>query len=403
MKNNFIKILPDSVQLYGNWLDDSNQYDVIKSFKKGGLTYTIVNDNIKFYAYNDYFYKNCIMSYDLPVTINDATYSSIDEITTALNDIYPDDNNSGEGGGSIDVDVDDHLSTLSTNPVQNKVVTQVLNGKADKSEIPSLGGYATENWVEGQGYLKEHQDLSEYAKKNEVPTLPQFRTINGQKITGDTTNIVIEGGGGGETITVDSELSTTSTNPLQNKAITNALSNKANLSDIPSLNGYATENWVLNKKYLTQHQDLSDYATKADLNKKQDVLVSGQNIKTINGQDIFGSGDITIESDGVKKWEGTRAEYNALGTYDENTLYIITDENVEYAKKTDIPSLTGYATQTWVEEQGYLKEEQDKLSAGTGIKIENNVVSAKIWQGTKAEYNAITTKDSDTIYLIYEE
>ena len=329
MKNNFIKILSDSVQLFGNWIDDSNQYDVIKSLKKGGLTYTIVNDNIKFYAYNDYFYKNCIMSYDLPVTINDVSYSDIDEITTALNDIYPDDNNSGEGGGSIDVD--DHLSTVSTNPVQNKVVTQVLNGKADKSEIPSLNGYATEDWVNNQGYLKEHQDLSDYAKKNEVPTLPQFRTINGQKITGDTTNIVIEGGSGGETITVDSELSTTSTNPVQNKAITNALNNKANLSDIPSLDGYATENWVLNKKYLTQHQDLTGYA-----------------------------------------------------------------------KKTDIPSLTGYATQTWVEEQGYLKEQQNKLTAGTGIKIENNVVSAKIWQGTKAEYNAITSKDADTIYLIYE-
>ena len=360
MKNNFIKILPDSVQLYGNWLDDSNQYDVIKSFKKGGLTYTIVNDNIKFYAYNDYFYKNCIMSYDLPVTINDATYSNIDEITDALNDIYPDDNNSGEGGGSIDVDVDDKLSTTSTNPVQNKVVTQVLNGKADKSEIPSLGGYATENWVEGQGYLKEHQDLSEYAKKNEVPTLPQFRTINGKKITGDTTNIVIEGGSGGETITIDSELSATSTNPLQNKAITNALNHKANLSDIPSLDGYATENWVLNKKYLTQHQDLSGYAKKTDI-----PSLTGYATQTwVNGQN--------------------------------------------FAKKTDIPSLTGYATQTWVEEQGYLKEhqdisgKQDKLSAGTGIKIENNVVSAKIWQGTKAQYNAITSKDSDTIYLIYE-
>ena len=352
MKNNFIKILSDSVQLYGNWIDDSNQYDVIKSFKKGGLTYTIVNDNIKFYAYNDYFYKNCIMSYDLPVTINDVSYSDIDEITTALNDIYPDDNNSGEGGGSIDVD--DHLSTVSTNPVQNKVVTQVLNGKADKSEIPSLGGYATETWVNNQGYLKEHQDLSEYAKKNEVPVLPQFRTINGQKITGDTTNIVIEGGSGGETITVDSELSTTSTNPVQNKAITNALNNKANLSDIPSLNGYATENWVLNKKYLTQHQDLTGYAKKTDI-----PSLTGYATQTwVNGQN--------------------------------------------FAKKTDIQSLDGYATQTWVEEQGYLKEQQDKLSAGTGIKIENNVVSAKIWQGTKAQFNAITTKDADTIYLIYE-
>ena len=381
MKNNFIKILSDSVQLFGNWIDDSNQYDVIKSFKKGGLTYTIVNDNIKFYAYNDYFYKNCIMSYDLPVTINDVSYSDIDEITTALNDIYPDDNNSGEGGGSIDVD--DHLSTVSTNPVQNKVVTQVLNGKADKSEIPSLGGYATETWVNNQGYLKEHQDLSDYAKKNEVPTLPQFRTINGQKITGDTTNIVIEGGSGGETITVDSELSATSTNPVQNKAITNALNNKANLSDIPSLDGYATENWVLNKKYLTEHQDLTGYAKKSDI-----PSLTGYATQTwVNGQNFAKKSDIP-----------------SLTGYATHTWVI----SQNYAKKTDIPSVTDYATQTWVEEQGYLKEhqdisgKQDKLSAGTGIKIENNVVSAKIWQGTKAQYNAITSKDADTIYLIYE-
>ena len=33
---------------------------------------------------------------------------------------------------------------------------------------------------------------------------------------------------------------------------------------------------------------------KDSLEKKQDILVSGQNIKTINGQDILGSGDITI-------------------------------------------------------------------------------------------------------------
>lgn len=370
MKNNFIKILPDSVQLYGNWLDDSNQYDVIKSFKKGGLTYTIVNDNIKFYAYNDYFYKNCIMSYDLPVTINDATYSNIDEITDALNDIYPDDNNSGEGGGES-ITIDDKLSTTSTNPVQNKVVTQVLNGKADKSEIPSLDGYATEEWVNNQNYLTQHQDLSDYAKKNEVPTLPQFRTINGQKITGDTTNIVIEGGSGGETITVDSELSNTSTNPLQNKAITNALNNKANLSDIPSLDGYATENWVNNQGYLKEHQNLSDYAKKTD----------------------------------IPSLTGYATENWVL-----NKKYLTEHQDLsDYAKKTDIPSVTDYATQTWVEEQGYLKEhqdisgKQDKLSAGTGIKIENNVVSAKIWQGTKAEYNAITSKDADTIYLIYEE
>ena len=35
--------------------------------------------------------------------------------------------------------------------------------------IPSVEGYATEEWVEEQGYLKEHQDLSAYALKSDIP------------------------------------------------------------------------------------------------------------------------------------------------------------------------------------------------------------------------------------------
>lgn len=58
---------------------------------------------------------------------------------------------------------------------------------------------------------------------------------------------------GSTNITVDSSLSTTSTNPVQNKVVTNALNNK------------------------------------------QTTLVSGSNIKTINGNSILGSGDLKIE------------------------------------------------------------------------------------------------------------
>ena len=39
-------------------------------------------------------------------------------------------------------------------------ISTALASKADKSEIPSLDGYATETWVEGKGYLTEHQDIS---------------------------------------------------------------------------------------------------------------------------------------------------------------------------------------------------------------------------------------------------
>ena len=37
------------------------------------------------------------------------------------------------------------------------------------------------------------------------------------------------------------------------------------------------------------------YATKSDLNSKQDTLVSGTNIKTINGQSVIGEGNIEID------------------------------------------------------------------------------------------------------------
>lgn len=63
-------------------------------------------------------------------------------------------------------------------------------------------------------------------------------------------------GGGGTTITVDTALSTSSTNPVQNKVVTNAI------------------------------------------NGKQATLVSGTTIKTINGESVLGSGDISIGGGG---------------------------------------------------------------------------------------------------------
>lgn len=48
-----------------------------------------------------------------------------------------------------------------------------LNNKANKSEIPSLDGYATESWVEGKGYLTEHQDIS--GKQDVITDLAEIR------------------------------------------------------------------------------------------------------------------------------------------------------------------------------------------------------------------------------------
>ena len=81
----------------------------------------------------------------------------------------------------------------------------------------------------------------------------------------------------------------------------------------------------------------------ASLALKQDKLVSGTNIKTINNESILGSGNITIEStpdlktinnesilgEGnisvAYKVELTQAEYDALSSKDPNAIYVITD------------------------------------------------------------------------------
>jgi 5,10-methylene-tetrahydrofolate dehydrogenase/methenyl tetrahydrofolate cyclohydrolase len=65
-------------------------------------------------------------------------------------------------------------------------------------------------------------------------------------------------------------------------------------------------------------------------NGKQDKLVSGTNIKTINGTSILGSGDITIEAG------SSNANVQAVDTGD-----VIDDVTVNYATKTYVDGLVG--------------------------------------------------------------
>ncbi len=59
---------------------------------------------------------------------------------------------------------------------------------------------------------------------------------------------------------------------------------------------------------------------------KQNTLVSGTNVKTINGETILGSGNISISggSSGIDALPISQADYDALVTKDSDTLYIIT-------------------------------------------------------------------------------
>ena len=55
--------------------------------------------------------------------------------------------------------------------IESAITSLDLSDYAKKEDIPSLSGYATEQWVEDKHYITS-VDLSDYALKSEIPTVP---------------------------------------------------------------------------------------------------------------------------------------------------------------------------------------------------------------------------------------
>ena len=77
--------------------------------------------------------------------------------------------------------VEDNYYNKST--VDKKITEAVTGGQV------SLDGYATEQWVNEQGFLKEHQDISHLAEKSELPTKTSDLTNDSGFITADEVSI----------------------------------------------------------------------------------------------------------------------------------------------------------------------------------------------------------------------
>lgn len=213
-----------------------------------------------------------------------------------------------QGGGTITVDSE--LSTTSENPVQNKVITNAINGKQD------AGDYALKS---------EIPDTSELATKEELAAKLDTATYNSEKAN----------------FALKSELPDTSTLATKSE-VTSGLATKLDVAtynadkptfalktEIPDISGLATKTELSGKldtatynsekasfetkeNAAATYQVKGDYATTAQLNSKQDTLVSGTNIKTINGNSLLGEGDITIQAGGTVDTEMSNTSENAV-------------------------------------------------------------------------------------------
>ena len=127
-----------------------------------------------------------------------------------------------------------------------------LSNIATKDEIPILDGYAKEDWVRRQGYLKTHQSLVGYAKKSDLPTdyVKESDLSEYVKVSAISSTL--------NDYAKKSSLSEyVKTSTFNNKL--NSLVTKADI------NGYATQEWVNEQGFLTETQDLSGFAKKTEL------------------------------------------------------------------------------------------------------------------------------------------
>lgn len=169
----------------------------------------------------------------------DALYAQIPNgraYVKSVNNITPDSNgnvtvNVGSGGGTggTNITVDSTLSSTSTNPVQNKVLYAALNNKLDKTGTAAAATKATQD---SYGNVI----VNTYARKSDLSGY--VKTINNMEPdTNGNINISTGGGGTGTSITVDTTLSSTSNNPIANKAVYTAVNNKLDKTGIAA---YAT-------------------------------------------------------------------------------------------------------------------------------------------------------------------
>lgn len=205
----------------------------------------------------------------------------------------------------------------------DRVITSSGAGKTIKDSGILLTNLATKEFVnqfepEWNKIANKPSTFTPSAHTHTVNQITDFPTLGAlaskDKVDESDLNFNIPEG-----VVVDSALSATSENPVQNKVITNTLSSYVKTADL---------NVTLGNYYTT-----NEVYTKEEVNDK---------IASAGGGDVMASGDLA--TDYIIVGAGTKSVKNSGQTLSNLAL------------KSEIPSLSGYATQSWVTSQGYSTE-----------------------------------------------
>lgn len=239
-----------------------------------------VQNKVLYAALNNKLDKNGTATYaarDSSGNIISSTYAKKTDLSSyvkSINNVKPDSagnvNISTSGGGS-NITVDSTLSSTSNNAIANKAVYEALSGKLDKTGTAAAATKATQD---SYGNVI----VTTYARKSDLSGY--VKTINNQEPdTNGNINISTGGAGTGPNITVDTTLSSTSNNPIANKAVYAAVNNKLDKNGTAMYASRDSSGNVFG----------STYATKTELSKC---------VKSINNLTPDGSGNVNISTSG---------------------------------------------------------------------------------------------------------
>lgn len=192
------------------------------------------------------------------------------------------------------ITVDDTLSTTSINPVQNKVVATALSNKVNNATLGSYVKTADLNVTLGNYYT-----TAEVYTKNEVDD--KIGSAGGGDVmaSGDLANNYIIIGAGSKSIKKSEQL----------------LSDLALKSDIPSLDGYATESWVGTQNFITMPDDLAEDRIVIGAGTNS---VTSKRLKTINGISLLVDDTYNVTNYNVSRmfpWDAFIGSGNITGLY----------------------------------------------------------------------------------------
>jgi hypothetical protein len=189
-----------------------------------------------------------------------------------------------------------------------------LQGQIDAIEIPSLDGYATEEWVSGQIDAIPETDLTEYAKTDYVDVADQglqsqIDALEIPSLEGYATEEYVD-------TAIDAiEFPETDLSAYAKTEYVDAadasLQQQIDDIDIPSLEGYATEEYVDTAVDAIEfpETDLSDYYTKGEvdasqLSQNEKITANEQGVAKNKGDIAYLQTGIDANAAGVDKNKG---------------------------------------------------------------------------------------------------